>query len=113
MRTLHLPGIICLLVILYSCNYTKGAYEYEGVVVSSINKKPLDSVFCSLYIDDNLYQEKVTDSTGKFYIGWSGFINKHDGRAVFSKEKYESLTIYSSQQKIMFDDTIFLSLKNQ
>ncbi|HAM97035.1 MAG TPA: hypothetical protein DCQ26_00335 [Marinilabiliales bacterium] len=111
MRKLLLKMMGLLLIIsIISCN-EEGAYGYMGVVVSLNDKMPLDSVFCRLFIDDKLFDEQLTDSTGQFNISWSGYINKHTGQAEFSKDGFEKHIIYSDQQPVLIGDTVFLEPK--
>ncbi|PKP09046.1 MAG: hypothetical protein CVU09_13355 [Bacteroidetes bacterium HGW-Bacteroidetes-4] len=89
---LQMMGLLFIISII-SCN-EEGGYSYIGVVVSKNNKKTLDSVLCQLFIDDKLYVEQLTDSTGQFDLEWAGYINKHTGRTEFSKDGFEKHIIY-------------------
>lgn len=87
----------------------EGSYEYSGVVVDSVETKPLSGVVCSMFIENELYVEYTTDSTGGFVLEWSGVISKNDARMTFSKDEYKTIEMYASMgNNEHFNDTVFM-----
>jgi hypothetical protein len=87
----------------------EGGYEYEGVVVDSVETNPLSGVACSMFIENELHAEHTTDSTGTFRLLWSGVISKNDARITFSKDEYKTIEMHASMgNNDHFNDTVFM-----
>lgn len=105
----HLLILFCLPILINSCA-DEGAFELWGIVVDSETQTPINKVNCLFYLNGDLVDEMITDSTGVFELAWSGYVydrKDYNIESIFSCDDYTSQEYLGAEESY---ETVTISL---